>query len=163
MELALDFVGFEEAAEAMEVLPGQLGQHVQGDGMLAMARVVAADAKTRVPARTGRLRESIKARKQGSYVHTSRGRRRIAGSAARVVAGGPGAHQAYIIEFGRAPGPGYPGMAPRPYLEPALFGTKSEQLSAAGAAMRRSFARLATQITSGRATKRTLRLLAEDT
>ena len=152
MEMQVDFTGIEDTIKALNALPGLLATQVYGDGMLAAAKVVAADAKQTAAFsdKTGALRKSIRARKQSSTVHTSRGRRKVAGSAAQVVAGGKGANQAFIIEYGRAAGPGYPGAAPRPYLEPALVNTASRQLAAAGAVMKRSFATLAVQITSHR-------------
>ncbi len=137
MELQIDFVGLEETARAVEALPGLLGTHVYGEGMLAAARVVRNHARgtAAFTDKTGALRKSIRARRQASKIHTSRGERRVPGSAAQVVAGGPGARQAYIIEVGRMPGPGYPGARARPFLEPALINTTSQQLQAAGAAM----------------------------
>ena len=157
MEMEIDFVGIEDMIKAIDNLPGLLGTQVYGDGMLAAAKVVAAEAKTIVPVRTGALRDSIRARKRSAVVHTTRRRRKIAGAAAQVVAGGKNAHHAFLIEYGTV------RMKAQPYLEPALRSTVSQQLAAAGAVMQKSFAKLATQITSGRATKRTLRLLAEDT
>ena len=161
--MQVDFVGIEETIKAIEALPGLVGTQVYGDGMLAAAKVVRDQAKGRVPVKTGALQKSIRARKRSSRVAVSGGYRKTAGSAAQVVAGGAKANHAFIVEFGRAPGKGYPGEPPKPYLEPALHATKNEQLNAAGEAMKRSFAKIAVKITSGKASKRTLRLAAEDT
>ena len=165
MEMQADFTGIDEVLKAISALPGLVGQEVYGAGMLAAAKTVATEARSTAAFsdRTGALRGSIRARSRSSRVHTSRGLRKIPGSAAQVVAGGEGANQAFIIEHGRAPGPGYPGMPARPYLEPALVSTTSQQLSVAGAAMQRKFGALTVKITSGKATRRTLRLAAEDT
>ena len=157
MEMQVDFSGLEEAIKNIEALPGLLGTQVYGDGMLAAAKVAAAESKALVPVSTGALRDSIRARKRSAVVHTSKGRRKTSGAAAQVVAGGSGARHAFLVEYGTVRAPAHP------YLEPALHGSTSRLLAAAGAAMKRSFVKLAVQITSGKATKRTLRLAAEDT
>ncbi len=165
MEMDVDFTGFEDTIKAIEALPGLLGQAVYGAGMLAAAQVVAAQAKTTsaFADKTGRLRGSIKARPRASRVYTSAGRRKIPGSAAQVFAGGPGAMQAFLIEHGRQPGPGYPAAERRPFLEPALIGTRAQQFSAAVRAMKRQLGTVNEQIRSGRVSRRNLRLLSEDT
>ncbi|MYH25520.1 MAG: hypothetical protein F4156_09855 [Holophagales bacterium] len=164
MEMQLDFTGFEETIKAMTALPALTATQVYGDGMLGAAKVVRDEARGTVALgdRTGRLRASIKVRRQASRVHTSRGLRKIPGSAAQVLAGGEAARQAFYIEYGRATGPGHSGAAPQPFLEPALISTTSRQLTAAGAAMKKSFAARAPKITSSRTTRRTLRPVAED-
>ena len=158
----LEVLGLEDTIKAMEALPGLLGTQVYGDGMLAAAGVIAAEAKTTTAFMddSGALRASIRARRRSSYVHTRSGPRKTARSAAQVVAAAP---HAFIVEYGRAPGSGYPGAPPKPYLEPAVINTLGRQLSAAGGAMRTSFATLRVQLTSGRVSQRTTRLLAEDT
>ena len=157
MEMQIDFGGFDETIKAMEALLGLVGTQVYGDGMLAAAKVVAAEAKTLVPVKTGALRDSIKTRKRSAYVQTSKGLRKTAGVAAQTVAGGPGARHAFLVEHGTV------RAAAHPYLEPAVRGSISRIFAAAAEAMKRSFSKLAVQITSGKATKRTLRLAAEDT
>ena len=163
MEMDVNFAGIEETVRAIESLPGLLGSQVYGNGMVAMAKVVAQEAQrsTSFRDRTGRLRASIKARKRTALVYTSRGLRKTAGAGARVYAGGPGAKQAHIIERGREPGRGYPGAAPRPFLGPALLQTGNRQFSAAGEAIQKSYLRLGNQITTRTLSRRNLRLISE--
>ena len=119
----------------MNRLPELMARRVQGDGLLAAARVVRDEAKNLVPVLTGQLRSSIRVRRRAQTVETFTGKRRIPGGAARVQAGGAGARQALLVEYGH----GGPHPAPpHPYLEPAISGTRSLQFKAAVAAMRRS-------------------------
>ena len=155
MEMDIEVEGMEELLKAMESLPGLVGQHVQGDGLAAAARIVADQAKIRVPVKTGALRDSIRARKQAARISTVRGPKKVPAGAAAVYAGGRGARQAVMIEYGT------PTAAAHPYLEPALLSTGSQQLSAAGQAMQRAYLRLAKQFVSGKTTKTVRRLAAQ--
>ena len=168
MEMSADIEGLDELLRAMEALPGLVAEHVQGAGLHAAAEVVRDEAKqtSEFADKTGALRASIRARRVAGRVHTGAGVRKVPGAAARVEAGGAGARQAYLIEYGRAGGVSktgkrYPAAPPHPYLEPALTGTASRQLMAAVASMRQNFARVARQITAGRATKTIKRLAAQ--
>ena len=77
MEMDIEVEGMEELLKAMESLPGLVGQHVQGDGLAAAARIVADQAKIRVPVKTGALRDSIRARKQAARISTVRGPKKV--------------------------------------------------------------------------------------
>ena len=152
---------FERVRRALLRLPGTLGARIHGAGMAAAARVVRNHAKATAPFtdRSGRLRGSIRARRRSQKVYTlfpARGSRRITGAAAQVLVGGEGARQAFVIEFGRAPGPGYPGAPAFPFLLPAATSTRREQFSAATRALTRAFLQVAREIQSGRARPITL-------
>ena len=158
---------YRNILRAINALPGTLGERIHGAGLVAAARVVRDYAKANAGFvdRSGRLRSSIRARRRSQKVFTlspNKGSRRIPGAAAQVVVGGRGARQAYIIEFGREPGPGYPGSRAFPILLPAATSTRGQQLTVAIAAMRRNFAQTTREIQSGRPRPVTLRHLAAD-
>ena len=161
MQIDVDVSGLEETVKALEALPGVLGRRVQGDGLAAAARVVRDEAKTLVPVRAGALRDSIRARRRAQIVYTSRGRKRISGAAAQVVAGGEGAPHAMLVEYGTVGPSGAAKTLAQPYLEPAALNTRAKQLSAAAGAMRRAFARIGRQLATGTATATVRRFAAE--
>ena len=144
----------EVQIKGMDELPGLVAERVQGDGLSAMARVVRDEAKQTVPVKTGKLRDSIRARRRAAKVDTGRGVKRVPGAAAQTLAGGPGARHAHLIELGTVK------AAARPYLEPALLATQDKQLSAAAAAMARSFVRIGKQLAAGTPTRIVRRLAA---
>ena len=151
MEIGVDIEGFGELVQAMDALPGLVAERVQGDGLIAVARVVRDEAKVLVPVRTGALRASIRTRRVAARVSG----KRVAGAAARVVAGGAAAPHAALVEYGTVRAPAHP------YLEPALLGTQTRQLAAAGAAMARSFIRIGRALEAGTTTRIVRRLAAE--
>ena len=162
MEMQISIRGLEELRRNMERLPGLLAESLFGKGMLAVAQAVARDARATAPYkdRTGASRRSIRARPRSGYVSTSRGRVKLARSAAQVLAGGKGARQAFILEFGRKPGPGYPGAPPFPYLEPAILSILSQVSQIAGLEMAIEFAKLASELSSKKPSRRTVNLLS---
>lgn len=163
---------YELVRVAIQKLPGTLGARVHGAGMAAAARVVRNHARANAPFKdiSGGTRRSIRARRRSQKVYTLypvRGSRRIAGAAAQVLAGRTGTSsyegaQAYILEFGRKPGPGYPGAPPFPFMMPAAIMTQREQFRAAATALRRAFLQVAGEIRTGRARPITLRNLANE-
>ena len=157
MEIALSISGLDEAIRVMERLPGLLSERIQGDGLIAAARVVRDQAKARVPVRTGALRRSIRALRRSGNVETSGGVQRVPGQSARVRAGGPGARHAFLVEGGTV------HSRAQPYLAPALTSTQSQQISAAADAMRAAFVRLGRQLQTGTTPRYAQRLVSVDT
>ena len=147
--------GMDELAKAMNSLPGLLGARVQGGGLMAAARVVRDEAKTIVPVRSGALQRSIRAGRRAVTIETLSAPKRVPGGAARVRAGGRGAMHAALAEYGTV------RTAAQPYLEPALRSSANRQLTAAVAAMRKSFVNLGRSLAAGTATRLTRRLAAE--
>ena len=136
MEMDFEVAGFDELIREMNKLPGLMAERMQGDGLIAAARVVRDEARQTAAFadKSGRLRDSIRASRRAQTVYTSAGRKRVPGAAAQVRAGGPGAEQAMLVEYGH----GGPHPAPpHPYLEPSLISTRSRQFAAAASAMRR--------------------------
>ncbi len=155
MEMDIDIEGVDELNRALRALPELLAVRVQGDGLIAAARVVRDEAKTLVPVKTGSLRDSIRASRRAQTVDTFRGRKRVPGGAAQVRAGGKGARHAWLVEFGTVK------TAAHPYLEPALNGNRSRLLRVAAAEMSKAFVKLGTELAAGRATRVTRRLVSE--
>ena len=160
MEMDFEVSGFDELIREINRLPGLLAERVQGDGLIAAARVARDEAKQNVPVGTGALRDTIRATRRAQTVETAAGRKKVPGAAAQVRAGGPDARQAMLVEYGHG---GPQPAPPHPYLEPAITGTTARQFSAAAAAMRRSFVKLGRDLAAGKSSKLTRRLIAEDT
>ena len=168
MEINFSFAGLTETLRAMDALPGLLGARVQGDGLIAAARVARGEARKLVPVRTGSLQRTIRARRVSQLVQTTRGRKRIPGAAAQVLAGQSGRTTrgrsrtaviyAAIVEYGLIRN----RSTARPYLQPALLGSRSRQLAAAFQAMRQSLPKIQRQLNafSGVAQTRTTRRIA---
>lgn len=95
--------GLRELDAALRLLPKNIEKRVLGNAIRAAGRVIAADAKTRVPRATGQLKRSIVVRA-------------VRGGAGRAVVGflKPRSRIAHLIEFGTR------FMAARPFLRPAL-------------------------------------------
>ena len=152
MEIDFNFGGFPEIRRAMDALPGLLAERVQGDGLIAAARVARKQARSLVPVSTGALRRTIRTRRVSQRVDTLRGRRRVPGAAAQVLAGQSGRTTrgrerqaviyAAIVEYGRIRNRG----TAKPYLLPALIGTRSAQLAAAVQAMQKSYPMIQRQL-----------------
>ena len=168
MEIDFSFAGFAEIERAINALPGLLAQRVQGDGLLAAARVARDEARKLAPVRTGALQRTIRARRVSQLVQTTRGRKRIPGAAAQVLAGQSGRTTrgrtrasviyAAIVEYGLIRN----RATAQPYLEPALIGSRTRQLAAAVQAMRQSYPKIQQQLNafSGVRQTRTTRRLA---
>ena len=54
MEIDFTFAGFPETLRAIDALPGLLGARVQGDGLIAAARVARDEARKLAPVKNGR-------------------------------------------------------------------------------------------------------------
>ena len=155
MEIGFDIDGFDDVQRALRALPGLVAERVQGDGLIAMARVVRDQAKISVPVRTGALRDSIRARRVSDIVDTPSGRKRVPGAVAELIVGRKGGRHWHLIEYGTVRAPAHP------FLEPAFFGTRNQQTSEAIAAMARSFVRLGRQLARGTTPRVVRRLAAE--
>ena len=123
MEIRIDVAGLDEVIRVMNRLPGLLSERVQGDGLLAAAREVRDVAKIRVPVDTGALRNSIRAVRRSGRFETVSGFQRVPGAAARVIAGGPGARHAFLVEGGtvKTRAQPLPSAVPPQYSEPAAY------------------------------------------
>jgi len=140
MEIAVDDTGFAETLDNINVLPTALAARVTGQGLVAAARVIRDEARRTAPVRTGVLKASIRASAARSFVSTSGGRKKVAGTAANVRVRAPHAH---LVEFGH----GGPRPAPpHPFLVPAVESTGSRQVNAAVAEMQKRMAALAAQL-----------------
>ena len=152
MEINFSFAGFAEVQRGIDALPGLLGARVQGDGLIAAARVARDEARKLAPVRTGALQRTIRARRVSQLVQTTRGRKRIPGAAAQVLAGQSGRTTrgrtrasviyAAIVEYGLIRN----RATAQPYLEPALIGSRTRQLAAAVQAMRQSYPKIQRQL-----------------
>ena len=153
MEIDFNFEGFPETLRAIDALPGLLAERVQGDGLIAAARVARDEARKLVPVRTGALQRTIRARRVSQRVQTASGRKNVPGAAAQVLAGQSGRTTrgrsrtaviyAVVVEYGLIRN----RATAQPYLEPALIGTRTRQLAAAVQAMRQSYPKIQLQLT----------------
>ena len=151
-EMDVNFSGDEELTRALKQLPGLLAERVQGDGLLAAARLVAEDAATRVRVKSGALRASIRAGRRSVTIQTLTGQKRVSGGAARVFAGGKGAQHAVLEEYGTA------HSSPNPFLSEAFLANPSAQLAAARQAMAVKFSQLDNEIRRGKINRTTARI-----
>ena len=145
MEIDFSFEGFSETLRAIDALPGLLAERVQGDGLIAAARVARDEARKLVPVSTGALQRTIRARRVSQLVYTARGRHRIPGAAAQVRVGQSGRTTrgrtrtaviyTAVVEYGLIRN----RATAQPYIAPALIGTRTRQLAAAVSAMRQSY------------------------
>lgn len=149
IKLDVDYSEFDKLIALMEEFPRGVQAKVAGDGMLAAAKVVAAEARRTVAFedQTGALRDSIRTAKATDWFMG----KKYAGSAAKVIAGGSDAAQAWHMEMGYIHHTGKVIQA-RPFMEPALNNTLKEQLNACVSAMRVSFLKLARAFASGKTT-----------
>ncbi len=145
----------ETVIAQLVALPGVLEEVATEDGLLAAAKVVAAEAKANAPVGDGNLRDSIRAR---------RGKRRYRPSAL-IQAFAPHAH---LVEFGTGPrrkkGTGQAtGEAPaQPFLEPAAINTKSSQQRAFAEGVKKNFNKVERELKGEiRVRRQTARALAE--
>lgn len=122
---------------AINQLPAGLVFRVYGPACRAMARLVAKEAKATVRVKSGNLQGSIRVR----TVTERYGSRRV--PSARVVAGGPGAYHAHLIEFGTVRAPAYP------FLRPAIDKNLQAQHQAFANAASRAYDKLTTQLATG--------------
>ena len=152
MDYQFTITGLDELEAAMRGLDDALARHIQGAGLIAMARVVVKEAKARVPVETGALQRSIRARKAGERF---RGRK-IPGGAANVFAGGPGARHAHLIELGTVKAPAYP------FLSSALLATKSQQQDALVSGTSRELERQVRRLATGTQSRAITRLVTAE-
>ena len=166
MEIDFTFAGFAETERAIDALPGLLALRVQGDGLIAAARVARNEARKLVPVKSGDLQRTIRARRVSQRVDTASGRKNVPGAAAQVLAGQSGRTTrgrertaviyAAIVEYGLIRN----RATRRPYLEPALINTRTRQLAAAVQAMRQSYPKIQRQLAGISPQTRTTRRLA---
>lgn len=149
MDYDFTISGLDELEIAMRQLDDALARHIQGRGLLEMARVVVKDARARVPVVSGALQRSIRARRVGERF---RGRK-IPGGAANVFAGGPTARHAHFIELGTVRAP------PNPFIAPALAGTKDAQRTALARGTARELERQVRRIATGTQSRTITRLI----
>lgn len=152
-EFDMQYRAHKELLGAMRSLPGALGEHVQGVGMRAAAKVVAEEMKatSRFIDRTGTLRRSIKAKSKSGTVDTVLGRKRVRNAAAQA---GAYARHAHLIELG-----GGRLKEARPFVYPALESTKVEQMQYASRAMRVAFEKIRADLHIRRSVKKSLQYL----
>lgn len=118
---AIRIEGLDEVKRALRELPKKLERNVVRGGLRAAAKIVADEAKRRVPVRRGFLQKSIRisSRVKNGLVTVS------------VKAGGKGARHAHLVELGTKPhligrrgfksAPiRHPGAKPKPYMKPAF-------------------------------------------
>ena len=151
MEIIIEAVGFEELERVLLSLPGALAEFVQGDGLFAAAGVVRDEARALVPVDTGALKSSLRRARRSARVPTGRGVRTIPNAAAVVRAGRSGVRHAVFVEYGTV------NTHARPFLMPALLGTRARQLRAAASAIEAGFFKLGRSLAAGRATARVTR------
>jgi HK97 gp10 family phage protein len=112
-EVKVDVIGVQEIMDALAELPEEVQKEVL-DGILEEAALMLeAEAKRLAPYRTGKLRDSIEARK----VKPRRG------EVARWLIGPKGVKYASYVEFGSAHNP------PQPYMRPTHDGKKAEVIN----------------------------------
>jgi HK97 gp10 family phage protein len=112
-EVKVDVIGVQEVMDALAELPAEVQKEVL-DGILEEASLMLEqEAKRLAPYRTGKLRDSIEARKMKP------GR----GEYARYAIGPKGVRYAGFVEFGTAHNP------PKPYMRPTHDGKKAEVIS----------------------------------
>ena len=148
----IEVTGFDHLERAMRQLPFAIQARVQGAGCRAMARVVAETARSLVPEVTGALKASIRVR---SVAERTRSGVRVAGAAAAVFAGGPGAAHAHLVELGTV------RAQPHPFLRPAFERKRTAQHRAFARAVERNFNRTVRQLATGRAPAVVQRLAAQ--
>ena len=123
MEISMDTQGYDQTIANLDALPAAMAARVTGRGLLAAARVVRKRAREIVPVETGLLKKSLYAASAKSIIETSRGRRKLGGTAA-VVGTRATAPHAHLVEFGTVRAPAHP------FLGPAITGTTNAQLDA---------------------------------
>ena len=106
--------------KAFQQLDDSLVRHIQGRGLLEMAKVVAKKARSLVRVKSGALRQSIRSRRTSDRL---RGRK-IPGGSAAVFAGGPNARHAHLIELGTAHASAFP------FISVALLADQEHQRQA---------------------------------
>ena len=166
MEIDFNFAGFAETERAIDALPGLLALRVQGDGLIAAARVARTEARKLVPVKSGDLQRTIRARRVSQRVDTASGRKNVPGAAAQVLAGQSGRTTrgrsrtaviyAAVVEYGLIRN----RATAQPYLEPALIGSRTRQLAALAQAMRKSYPKIQRQLAGISPQTRTTRRLA---
>lgn len=153
MEMEVSVSDLSEIQAAMKRLPGLMALRLQGDGLAAAAKVAQEMAVALAPVKTGRLRSRIKRRRGSQYVQGLYGESiKVPGASAFVVSGAPHTH---FFEYGTV------HQAAKPFLEPALNGTKAAQFTAFAGAVNKAFARLVLSASRGKVTKPLSRLAGE--
>ena len=102
--------GLKELESLLKKLPDRVALNALNSGMRAGARVIAKEARSLVPVRTGRLKKAITVRKKRKPGYFT--------------AGAEGVPYAHLVEFGTVDWIG------RPFLRPAFDNKKAEAIKA---------------------------------
>ena len=126
--------GAREMSRVLSKLPPKIGGRVLANAVRAGARVIAKEAKARVPVRTGALKKSIAVRKATG--------RRASRTGVRVHVGflKPVSRRAHLTEFGTA------HSAAQPFLRPAFDSRAPAALAKIGQILGRGIERAATKL-----------------
>ena len=138
-DAAVNEAEWQRVEKALDKLPVEVNRLIRASGVQAAAKVVRDQAKgtTAFRDRTGGLRRSIRTQRGKGYTDTLAGKRKdVPALYARVVAGGPRAYQAVIVEYGSKRAPAHP------YLEPAVEQAARRAFHAARLAAAGQFRRL---------------------
>ena len=135
---------------AFRQLDDALVRHIQGRGLLGMAKVVAKKARSLVRIKSGALRKSIRPRRTSDRL---RGRK-IPGGSAAVFAGGPGARHAHLIELGTVHADAFP------FLSVALLADQEQQRQALVVGTARELEKQVRLIATGTQSRTVNRLIA---
>ncbi|MDQ7019617.1 MAG: HK97 gp10 family phage protein [Robiginitomaculum sp.] len=127
-ESVTKLVGLDELEKLMKKFTGKTQRRINLNALSAMARVVAKEAKSRVPARTGGLRDAITVK---------RPRR---GGTVKIGFKRPDSGKAHLVEFGTAlrvkkDGKSTGRVAAQPFMRPALDATETEAFAKYGKIM----------------------------
>jgi len=120
LELSAKFEGGKELVNALKQLPKALRKSALKSMLRKVAKPVLADARTRVPVRTGGLRDSLAI---GTTLTKRQRRFSIKTGDAQIFLGaGKGGAHAHLIEFGTSK------MSAKPFLRPAWDANKHKAL-----------------------------------
>jgi len=120
--------GLDDLEKLLKKFTGKTQRRIDLNAKSAMARVVAKEAKSRVPSRTGGLRGSITVK---------RPRR---GGTVKIGFKRPDSGKAHLVEFGTAPrvqknGGSTGRVAAQPFMRPAIDATQTEAFAKYGKIM----------------------------
>ncbi len=127
-ESVTKLVGLDDLEKLMKKFSGKTQRRIDLNALSAMARLVAKEAKSRVPVRTGGLRDSITVK---------RPRR---GGTVKIGFKRPDSGKAHLIEFGTAPrttkdGKSTGRVAAQPFMRPAIDARESDAFAKYGQIM----------------------------
>lgn len=146
MATTINFKGLRELGQALDTLPDKLQVNVMRGALRAGARVILNDAKSRVPVKSGRLRDSLKVStsgKGGEPKATVRTREFYApfveyGTGAHKIVAAPKGVLRFLDEAVAVVD--HPGTAPKPFMRPALDAQATAAVVAAAEHMKKRLA-----------------------